>query len=133
MGARTASFVRSVIVVDANVWIDLLRGQENPLLDELLLTRQAVMHPHVLGEIALGGLKDRDRVIMRLERLPVPNVAREGYVCFMIDEHRLWGTGIGYSDAHLLASARISPDGLLWTQDKRLREQAERLGVAYAA
>lgn len=121
-----------MIVVDANVWIDHLHGRDDPILDELLMNQQATMHPHVLGEIALGRFRNRDQVVARFERLPVPSVAREGYVRFMIDEHRLWGTGIGYSDAHLLASARISPDGYLWTRDKRLHVQAERLGIGYA-
>ena len=120
-----------MILVDSNVWIDHLRGREEPSLDELLLTHQAGMHPHVLGEIALGNFRNRDRVLARFDRLPVPNLAREGYVRFMIDEHKLWGTGIGYSDAHLLASARLSPDGYLWTRDKKLHAQAARLGVAY--
>ena len=121
-----------MVIVDANVWIDYLRGKDEPRLDELVLAREAAMHPHVLGEIALGHFRNRDRVMTRLGRLPVPNVAREGHVLYMIDEHRLFGTGIGYSDAHLLASARISPDGVLWTRDKRLHAQAERLDVAYA-
>lgn len=120
-----------MILVDANIWIDHLRGRIDPDLDELVLNEEAAMHPHVLGEIALGSFRNRTRVLMRLERLPVPNVAREGHVLFMIDEHELWSTGIGYSDAHLLASARISPDGYVWTRDKRLHAQAERLGVAY--
>ena len=122
-----------MIVVDANIWIDHLRGRVDPLLDELVLNDEAAMHPHVLGEIALGSFRDRERLLKRFERLPVPGVAREGHVRFMIDELELWATGIGYTDAHLLASARISPDGLLWTRDKRLNAQAQRLGVAYAA
>lgn len=101
------------------------------MLDELLLNDQATMHPHVLGEIALGSFRNRDQLLARFEILPVPNVAREGYVRYMIDEHRLWGTGIGYSDAHLLASARLSPDGRLWTRDRRLHAHATRLGVAF--
>ena len=121
-----------MIVVDANVWIDHLRGRIDPALDELILNDEAAMHPHVLGEIALGSFGDRARVLNRLERLPVPNVAREAHVRFMIDEFGLSGTGIGYTDAHLLASARISPDGFLWTRDKRLYTQAVRLGVDYA-
>ena len=131
MGAQASAVIDRVIVVDANVWIDHLRGHEEPVLDELLLNDLAAMHPHVLGEIALGSLRSRDEVVARFERLPVPNVAREGYVRFMIEEHRLWGTGIGYSDAHLLASARMSPDGFLWTRDKRLHKQAQRLGIAF--
>jgi predicted nucleic acid-binding protein len=120
-----------MIIVDANIWIDTLRGRADPELDELILSDEAAMHPHVLGKIALGSFRDRETILTRLHRLPVPNVAREGHVIYMINEHRLWATGIGYSDAHLLASARISPDGYLWTRDKRLHTQAERLGVAY--
>ncbi len=120
-----------MIIVDANIWIDTLRGRIEPDLDELILSERAAMHPHVLGEIALGSFRDRDTILSRFRRLPVPNVAREDHVIYMINEHSLWATGIGYSDAHLLASARISPDGYLWTRDKRLRAQAERIGVAY--
>ena len=121
-----------MIIVDANIWVDHLRGRHEPMLDELVLSNEAAMHPHVLGEISLGSFANRDAVLTRLERLPIPNVAREGHVRFMIDQHKLYSTGIGYSDAHLIASARLSPDGFLWTRDKRLHVQAERLGVAYA-
>ncbi len=48
----------------------------------------------------------------------------------MIEWHNLYSCGIGYVDAHLIASARISPGARLWSRDKRLRTQAERLGVA---
>ncbi|MBL0924152.1 MAG: type II toxin-antitoxin system VapC family toxin [Sphingomonadaceae bacterium] len=120
-----------MIIVDANIWVDHLRGHHEPVLDELVLSHEAAMHPHVLGEIALGSFANRDAVLTRLQRLPVPYVAREGHVRYMIDEHQLYSTGIGYSDAHLIASARLSPDGYLWTRDKRLHAQADRLGVAF--
>ncbi len=90
------------------------------------------MHPHALGEIALGNLRNRDEVITRFLRLPVPNVADEGHVLYMIEADGFVATGIGYTDAHLLASTLITPGGRLWTRDKRLHSQAERLGVAYA-
>lgn len=90
------------------------------------------MHPHVLGEIALGSIKNREGILGRLEQLPVPNVAKEGHVLHLIDHHKLWATGIGYTDAHLLASALLTPPGRLWTRDKRLLAHAERLGVAAA-
>lgn len=122
-----------MIIVDSNIWIDYLRGAEEPRLDELLLVREAAMHPHVLGEIALGAFANRESVLQRLSKLPVPNVARDGHVEYMIDEHKLWGTGIGYTDAHLIASARLTPDGAVWTRDKRLYAQAERLEVAFEA
>ena len=36
----------------------------------------------------------------------------------------LWGRGIGFLDAHLLAAARLTPGTRLWTRDRRLREIA---------
>jgi predicted nucleic acid-binding protein len=38
--------------------------------------------------------------------------------------------GVGYVDAHLLASARLTPDTFLWTRDKRLLAAADRLLLA---
>nr|MBW4036397.1 type II toxin-antitoxin system VapC family toxin [Pseudomonadota bacterium] len=40
------------------------------------------------------------------------------------------GIGIGYIDAHLLASTLLTPDAALWTRDRRLHAAAQRLGLA---
>ena len=119
-----------MIVVDSSIWIDHIHVGE-PLLDAHLLREHALMHPHVLGEVALGSISNRENVLARFGRLPVLNVAKEGYVLYLIDRQKLWSTGIGYTDAHLLASTLLTPDGVLWTRDKHLHTQAERLGVAY--
>lgn len=119
-----------MIVVDSSIWIDHIRSPE-PRLDALLMREHALMHPHALGEIALGSMKRREVVLSRFALLPVPNVAKEGYVLYLIEEKDLAATGLGYTDAHLLASALLTPGGRLWTRDKRLHAQAERLGVAY--
>jgi hypothetical protein len=42
---------------------------------------------------------------------------------------RLYGHGLGFIDAHLLAAALLTPDARLWTRDRRLRDAAERVGV----
>jgi hypothetical protein len=42
----------------------------------------------------------------------------------------LFGQGLGYVDAHLLASTRLTAGAVLWTRDKRLRAVAERLDLA---
>ena len=130
MDTRTAALDIEMIVVDSSICIDHIRSPELHL-DQLLLREHALMHPHVLGEIVLGSLRNRKQVLLRFGRLPGPNFAREGYVEFLIDEMELFATGIGYTDAHLLASARLTPDGMLWARDKRLHAEAERLGVAY--
>lgn len=120
-----------MILVDASIWVDHIHAGE-PQPDAYLMREQALMHPHVLGEFALGSIKDREHVLSRLERLPVPNVARERYVLHLIDQQKLSATGIGYTDAHLLAATLLTPGGLLWTRDRRLLAQADRLGVAFA-
>jgi hypothetical protein len=49
----------------------------------------------------------------------------------LIEWAKLAGTGIGYVDASLLASARLIPSGSIFTSDKSLRAQARRLALAY--
>jgi predicted nucleic acid-binding protein len=51
-------------------------------------------------------------------------------VASLIERERLFGLGIGYVDAHLLASVRLTDEASLWTRDKRLAAVAERLAVA---
>jgi len=64
-----------------------------------------------------------------LDRIPQARVAQLGEVRRMIEAHSLYNSGIGLTDAHLLASTLITPFTLLWTRDKRLRRVAEGLGV----
>lgn len=119
-----------MIVVDSSIWIDHLNAGV-PKLGELLLREHALMHPHVLGEIALGSIRNRDEIIARFLQLPVPMVAKEGHLLHLIDAEELFATGIGYTDAHLLASTLLTAGGKLWTRDKKLHSQAERLGIAF--
>ncbi|MCV9940852.1 type II toxin-antitoxin system VapC family toxin [Boseaceae bacterium BT-24-1] len=115
-------------LIDASVWIDHLRYGE-PRLVEFLSDDQVVVHPFVVGEIALGSLTRRDVVIDVLEALPHAPVARHEEVMALIEHERLYGLGIGYVDVHLLASARLAGTAV-WTRDRRLRDAAERLSVA---
>ena len=61
----------------------------------------------------------------------MPIVSHAELLAF-VEWQQLFGVGIGLMDAHLLASARASPETLLWTRDKRLHTQAVRLEVAFA-
>lgn len=86
------------------------------------------MHSWVVGELALGNLPRRDAFLKFLSALPPVVEARDEEVMEMIKVNRLHGSGIGWVDAHLVASARLSKAGL-WTRDKRLFAVARRLGV----
>ena len=119
-----------MIIVDTGVWIDHLKCPEAHLavLGERL---EALVHPYVLGEIALGSLPHRARLLQRMGGMPQPPLARHAHVMRLIDAEALFSTGIGYVDCHLLASARLLPGSSIWTRDARLHAQAKRLGIAY--
>jgi predicted nucleic acid-binding protein len=99
-------------------------------LGDAMTQKQALMHPFVIGEIALGSIAQRQTIIVMLKGQYRAPVALHEEVLEMIERERLHGLGIGYVDAHLLASARLA-GATLWTRDKRLQAAAERLNLAY--
>jgi predicted nucleic acid-binding protein len=120
-----------VILVDTPIWVDHLRAN-NQQLAALLESGQVLAHPFVTGELALGRLRQRDLVLGALLDLPQAEVATDEEVRHFIDQHALFGVGIGYVDAHLLAATRLTAAATLWTRDKRLHIVAERLGLTMA-
>jgi len=118
-----------VILVDTSVWIDHLRSGDT-LLAGLLEQGQVLSHPFIIGELALGNLRQRETVLADLRELPQASVALDDEVMLLIDRDRLFGIGIGYVDAHLLAATRLTQGAALWTRDKRLSAAAERLSLA---
>jgi len=118
-----------LILVDSSVWIDHLRSADASLA-KLLNYGQVLSHPFVIGELALGGLRQRATIIGALHDLPKATVADDGEVLGFIERQSLYGRGIGYIDAHLLASVRLTADATLWTRDKRLHEIASEFRLA---
>jgi predicted nucleic acid-binding protein len=118
-----------VILVDTSVWIDHLRVDDKTLANLLDIGR-VLAHPFVIGEVALGNLRRRDLVLHSLQRLPRAIVATDQEVLRFIDQHGLFGLGIGYVDAHLLAAVRLTAGASLWARDKRLFAAATQLGLA---
>lgn len=117
-----------MILVDTSVWIDHLRYGDVELT-KLLNIGQVLTHRFVIGELALGSLQNRHIVLSTLQNLPQAAIASDEEVLHFIESHELFGTGIGYIDAHLLAAVRLSPGALLWTRDKRLLAESVRLGL----
>ena len=89
------------------------------------------VHGFIIGELACGNLKNRREILSLLQTLPAaPAVSQEEALHF-IEQQALAGMGIGYIDAHLLASARLI--GIpLWTSDLPLKRVAEKLSLSYA-
>jgi len=119
-----------VILVDTSVWVDHFRMGDKALAG-LLEAGEVLTHPFVIGELALGNLRQREIVLEALSGLPCASVAADKEVLHFIDRHALFGRGVGYVDAHLLAAARLTSGAKLWTRDKQLNEVAAELGLAF--
>jgi predicted nucleic acid-binding protein len=118
-----------LILADTSIWVDHLhRGVER--MRNLLDAEEVILHPYVVGELALGTLRNRRLVLDSLADLPEAIIASRDEVLDFIEAAPLFGAGIGYVDAHLLVSTRLMPRVRLWTKDKRLRRVAEMVGVA---
>lgn len=85
------------------------------MLRNLLNEGQVLIHPFVIGELACGGLKNRKGVLANLKELPRAISAEHDEVMELMDKRALWGRGIGWIDAHLIASALLSGCRLLTT------------------
>ncbi|MBQ9350740.1 type II toxin-antitoxin system VapC family toxin [Phyllobacterium sp.] len=115
-----------MILADTSIWIDHLRVGDAELKLRLN-TNQIMVHPFIVGEIALGILRQRDLILAALRDLPKVKIANEEEVLHFIDAEALFSLGIGYVDAHLLAATRLTPGTRLWSRDKRLAAAAARL------
>ncbi len=118
-----------MILVDTSVWIDHFR-QGDATLAHLLAEGQVVTHEAVIGELALGNLKNRPAVLGALQNLAQLSPASAAETLLFIETQSLFGKGIGYVDASLLAALRLNPGVLLWTRDKRLLIESTRLGLS---
>jgi predicted nucleic acid-binding protein len=116
-----------MILADTSVWVSHLR-QGDSMLHEYLLKGRILIHPFIVGEIACGNLRSRSSILSDLGKLPLAAHADDIEVLGLVEEQLLYGKGIGWVDAHLLASARLT-GCRLWTLDLRLSQIAHRLGV----
>ena len=121
-----------IVLVDTSVWIRFLSNRE-PYAAELdaLLSRDEVSgHDFVFGELLIGDKGGRKKLLSEYERMhQAPVVSHEEVVAFVRDR-RLHGRGVGWVDAHLLASALVGRLKL-WTSDPSLESLANEVGVAY--
>ncbi len=117
------------VVVDANIWVFHWRTHHSQLMD-MLVDGEIWTHPIVIGELSMGTLRNRDQTLWDLARLGRPPLATDAETRQMVEARRLWGRGIGWNDAKILASVVIGAC-LLWTRDQRLDEIAGEMGVAW--
>ena len=118
-----------MVLVDTAIWVSHLK-EGDAGLKSLLEDGEVLCHPFIIGELACGNLKNRAEILSLLEALPQAKPAGHDEVMEFIEIHNLAGTGLGYVDVHLLASALLSRSPL-WTADRSLGAAAKKLGIEY--
>jgi predicted nucleic acid-binding protein len=117
-----------MILVDTSVWIDHFRHGNDALATQLN-DAQVLCHPFIVGELACGNLRQRAEILAMLRHLPEVALAEHDEVLILVERHTLAGSGIGWLDAHLLASTMMA-GASLWTLDRPLARAARRLHAA---
>lgn len=117
-----------MILVDTSIWADHVVRPE-AALQELLIDQHVIMHPFVIGELALGNLRNWHQTVAMLKALPRSQVASHEELMAFIPAANLPGSGVGFVDAHLLAACRLMRSARLWTRDRRLASKAEEFGL----
>jgi predicted nucleic acid-binding protein len=119
-----------MILVDTSVWIRFLSNRA-PYANELadLLSRGEVSgHDFVFGELLIGDKGGRQRLLADYALMHQSPTVPHREVVEFVRARRLHGRGIGWIDAHLLASALVDRVPL-WTADPRLASVATGLGL----
>jgi predicted nucleic acid-binding protein len=120
-----------MVIVDTSIWVDSMRSRDDRLGD-WMAADLILQHPFVTAEISMGSFPStavRTRTIDLLGSFEQIEIAGPQVFHSFVAEHSLYGTGIGFADAHLLHTCFANPNARLATRDKRLAEQAERLGL----
>jgi predicted nucleic acid-binding protein len=116
-------------LVDTSVWIDHFEHVDARLLD-LVANQSVAMHPFVIGELAAGSIKNRGITLGELALQPQAPIAKEDEVHRLLESHRLWSTGLGWVDPHLLPAAFLIG---LETADLRPRHEDRRSKTGHRA
>lgn len=121
-----------MVLVDTSVWTRFLAGRSPYAfaLDELLARGEVSGHDFIYGELLIGDPSGRRALLADFVTMHrAPTVAHAEVVAF-VRQRRLHGRGIGWIDAHLLASALVARLGF-WTADARLAAVARELGISH--
>lgn len=121
-----------MVLVDTSVWIRFLanRPPYAVQLDRLLDQEEAAGHDLIYGELLIGDPGGRAAVLESYTLIRSISHVRHDEVVEFVRANQLFGRGIGWIDAHLLASCLVAAVPL-WTADERLATVASELGITY--
>jgi hypothetical protein len=86
------------------------------------------MHSAVLGELACGALPRRQEFLSLWSALPSGAEISSAEGLRLVEEKRLWGKGLGWTDVLLIGSTLLS-SVRIWTRDRPLLRAVKELGL----
>jgi predicted nucleic acid-binding protein len=120
-----------MVIVDTSVWVDSMRTRDDRL-NGWIIGEEILQHPFVTAEISMGSFvsaNDRFRTVDLLESFEQLEIADARRFHEFVAERALFGTGVGFADAHLLLACIDHPTARFVTKDRRLIGQAQRLEI----
>ena len=120
-----------IVLVDTSVWIRFLsnRAPYAPEMESLLSRDEVSGHEFVYGELRIGDRGGGKQLLADYEQMHQAPVVPHGDIVAFVRERRLHGRGVGWIDAHLLASALLSHARLV-TLDRHLSRLGAVVGVS---
>jgi len=121
-----------VVLVDTSVWIRFLAGREPyaSALDQLLASDRVMSHDLVQGELLIGDAGGRTKLLAGYAEIHRADTVPHAEVVEFVCTRKLQGRGIGWVDAHLLASTLVERCRL-WTADASLADVAGELRISH--
>ncbi len=117
------------VIVDTSVWVQHFRVGV-PELVALTVAGDVVSHSVVVGELAVGGLRNRPKAMAELRALIlVPESSSDDALDFL-EQHRLYNIGLSWGDVQILAAAVLNAIPI-WSLDARLAQQAAAFNLAW--
>ncbi len=113
------------VIIDTSTWIAHFKKYSRNV-ERALKGGLVILHPWIIGELALGDIPHRLRTLRDLKLLPQVRVLPVDETFEFIERFELSGSGLGWVDINILLSALSEGMGLI-TEDKKLRKTWEHL------
>jgi hypothetical protein len=122
-----------MVLADTSVWMRFLSNRRPwaAELERLLDLDEVVGHVMVFGELLIGDVGGRSKLLAAYAQMHQADTVAHTEVVTFVRSRRLSGRGLGWIDAHLLASA-ILQRHQIWTADARFATVASELGIAHS-
>jgi len=119
----------TLVLVDTSVWVQHFRTS---LADLTSMVRRGelVTHSVVIGELAVGNMRQRTQTLADLRALTRLTEASPEYTLDLIERQALFGLGLSWGDVQLLAACEAHKLQL-WTLDRRLHVAAQAMSFAF--